>query len=107
MTKPLALELGKENIRFNSILLGWTETQRVIDLMAFRAKNNNITIEELRCDSCIFQVEFNNPGGSLFVLGPCSGANKTEMPPISQFEYTVSRNADRRFVVMNTPPYVP
>jgi 3-oxoacyl-[acyl-carrier protein] reductase len=46
LTKSLALELGKENIRFNSILPGWTETERVIDLMAFRAKNNNTTIEE-------------------------------------------------------------
>jgi 3-oxoacyl-[acyl-carrier protein] reductase len=46
LTKSLALELGKENIRFNSIMPGWTETERVIDLMAFRAKNNNTTIEE-------------------------------------------------------------
>ena len=46
LTKSLALELGKENIRFNSILPGWTETERIIDLMAFRAKNNNTTIEE-------------------------------------------------------------
>lgn len=65
------------------------------------------TFKELRGDSYIFQVEFNNPDGSLFVLGPCCGANETEMPPVSQFEYTVSRNTDHRFVVMNMPPYVP
>jgi len=46
LTKSLALELGKEGIRFNSIMPGWTETERVTDLMAFRAKNNNTTIEE-------------------------------------------------------------
>ena len=46
LTKSLALELGKDGIRFNSILPGWTETERVIDLMAFRARNNNTTIEE-------------------------------------------------------------
>ena len=46
LTKSLALELGRDGIRFNSILPGWTETERVIDLMAFRAKNNNTTIEE-------------------------------------------------------------
>ena len=46
LTKSLALELGKENIRFNSIMPGWTQTERVIELMAFRAKNNNTTIEE-------------------------------------------------------------
>jgi hypothetical protein len=65
------------------------------------------TFKELVGDSYIFQVEFNNPDGSLFVLGPCCGATETEMPPISQFEFTVSRSVTHRFVVMNTPPYVP
>jgi len=46
LTKSLALELGKENIRFNSIMPGWTETERVGHLMEFRAKNNNSTVEE-------------------------------------------------------------
>ena len=46
LTKSLALELGQDGIRFNSILPGWTETERVGDLMAFRAKNNNTTVEE-------------------------------------------------------------
>jgi len=46
LTKSLAMELGKENIRFNSILPGWTQTERVTELMAFRAKNNNTTVEE-------------------------------------------------------------
>jgi 3-oxoacyl-[acyl-carrier protein] reductase len=46
LTKSLAMELGKENIRFNSIMPGWTMTERVQELMAFRAKNNNTTVEE-------------------------------------------------------------
>jgi 3-oxoacyl-[acyl-carrier protein] reductase len=46
LTKSLALELGRENIRFNSILPGWTQTERVKELMAARAKNNNTTVEE-------------------------------------------------------------
>jgi 3-oxoacyl-[acyl-carrier protein] reductase len=46
LTKSLAMELGKDNIRFNSILPAWTQTERVEELMAFRAKNNNTTIEE-------------------------------------------------------------
>lgn len=46
LTKSLALELGKDGIRFNSIMPGWTETERVVDLMSFRAKNNNTTTEE-------------------------------------------------------------
>jgi 3-oxoacyl-[acyl-carrier protein] reductase len=46
LTKSLALELGKDGIRFNSILPGWTETERVVELMTFRAKQNNTTVEE-------------------------------------------------------------
>ena len=46
LTKSLALDLGKEGIRFNSIMPGWTMTERVMDLMAFRAKNNATTVEE-------------------------------------------------------------
>lgn len=46
LTKSLALDLGKEGIRFNSILPGWTMTERVQELMAFRAKNHGTTVEE-------------------------------------------------------------
>ena len=46
LIKSLALELGRENIRFNSILPGWTMTERVDELMAARAKTNTTTIEE-------------------------------------------------------------
>jgi hypothetical protein len=65
------------------------------------------TFKNLSSDSYIFQVEFSNPDGSLFILGPCCGATETEMPPVFQFEYTVGRNAEHRYVVMNQPPYVP
>ena len=46
LMKSLALDLGKEGIRFNSILPGWTMTERVQDLMSFRATTNNTTVEE-------------------------------------------------------------
>lgn len=46
LTKSLALELGAEGIRLNSILPAWTETERVIELMAARAKVNGTTTEE-------------------------------------------------------------
>jgi hypothetical protein len=65
------------------------------------------TFKELRGDTYFFQVEFNNPDGSLFVRGPCCGATETEMPSVSQFEFRVSRNTDGKFLVMDTPPYVP
>ncbi len=46
LTKSLALELGKDGIRVNSILPGWTETERVTELMTNRAKANNSSVEE-------------------------------------------------------------
>jgi 3-oxoacyl-[acyl-carrier protein] reductase len=46
MIKTLALELGAEGIRFNSILPAWTDTERVHELLQNRAKNNNTTEEE-------------------------------------------------------------
>jgi len=46
LTKSLALELGAEGIRFNSILPGWTETERVTELMTARATANKSTVEE-------------------------------------------------------------
>jgi len=45
LTKSLALELGRDGIRFNSILPAWTETERVTELMTARAKANGTTVE--------------------------------------------------------------
>ncbi len=46
LTKSLALELGEYGIRFNSILPGWTLTERVNQLMENRASLNGTTIED-------------------------------------------------------------
>lgn len=46
LTKSLALELGKEGIRVNSILPGWTETERVAELLNARATANQTSAEE-------------------------------------------------------------
>ena len=46
LTKTLALELGKDQIRFNSILPGWTQTERVIALMQARVDANGTSIEQ-------------------------------------------------------------
>jgi 3-oxoacyl-[acyl-carrier protein] reductase len=46
LTKSLALELGKDGIRFNSVLPGWTLTERIEYLMEARAQNNQTTVEE-------------------------------------------------------------
>jgi 3-oxoacyl-[acyl-carrier protein] reductase len=46
LTKTLALELGKDGIRFNSILPAWTETERVYHLIQYRADQAGTTVEE-------------------------------------------------------------
>ena len=46
LTKTLSLELGADGIRFNSILPGWTSTERVIDLFTYRAQINGTTLEQ-------------------------------------------------------------
>jgi 3-oxoacyl-[acyl-carrier protein] reductase len=45
LTKTLALEVGSAGIRFNSILPGWTDTERVTELMTSRSNQNNTSIE--------------------------------------------------------------
>lgn len=45
LTKSLAMELGSEGIRFNSILPGWTETERVANLMSSRASNKGTSVQ--------------------------------------------------------------
>jgi hypothetical protein len=54
-----------------------------------------------------FVVEFMNNDGTLFVRGPCCGGNETDMPPESQFAYTVIRNCAGEFLVVELPAYVP
>lgn len=46
LTKSLALELGPDQIRFNSLLPGWTKTERVVELLSARADQNGTSIEE-------------------------------------------------------------
>lgn len=46
LTKSLSSELGRDGIRFNSILPGWTMTERVIQLMKARAEDKGTSIEE-------------------------------------------------------------
>jgi 3-oxoacyl-[acyl-carrier protein] reductase len=46
LTKSLALDHGKDGIRFNSIIPSWTTTERVEELLSARAKENNSTVEE-------------------------------------------------------------
>ena len=88
LTKSLALELGVDGIRVNSILPAWTETERITDLMAFRAKNNNTTIEEetrkQAADSPLGRMgqpeEFAN--AAVFLLSPAASFITGVMLPV-------------------------
>ena len=51
-------------------------------------------------------VEFSLDDGSLFVLGACCGANETEMPPQSQFEFRVVKSGNT-FQIYGGPIFVP
>jgi hypothetical protein len=84
-------------------LWAWACDHQLLQCLEVRST----TFDRLEGDTYVFQVEFSNPDGSLFVLGPCCGANETEMPPQSRFEFEVMRTGEGKFVVMNAPPYVP
>ena len=78
LTKSLSSELGGEGIRFNSILPGWTMTERVTQLMEARAKANGTSIEEetakQTAESALGRVgqpeEFAKP--AVFLLSPAA-----------------------------------
>jgi len=46
LTKTLALELGEEGIRFNSILPSWTDTERVKSLLSDRAERRGTSLKD-------------------------------------------------------------
>jgi 3-oxoacyl-[acyl-carrier protein] reductase len=45
LTKTLALELGPEGIRVNSILPAWTKTERMMEILADRARRNGTSMD--------------------------------------------------------------
>ena len=83
----------------------WADACQLAGLQCLTVRS--ATFKNLQGDTYIFQVEFSNPDGSLFVQGPCCGENETEVPPVSQFEYHVTRQANGTFQVIDLPPYTP
>lgn len=78
LTKTLALELGGDGIRFNSILPGWTKTERVYELLGARAQANGTSVDEelaRQMKDCPLgrmaePQEFANP--AVFLLSPAA-----------------------------------
>lgn len=48
LTKSLSQELGPEGIRVNSILPGWTATDRVVEIFEYRSEQNGTTVDTER-----------------------------------------------------------
>jgi len=46
LIKSLSIELGSQGIRFNSLLPGWTLTDRVNNLLSYRADQNHSSIDD-------------------------------------------------------------
>lgn len=67
----------------------------------------SLSLMEHTGDIYLFTVEFNNPDGSLFVRGPCCGADETEMPSTSKFEVRVQESEDGKYLVLDLPVYIP
>jgi 3-oxoacyl-[acyl-carrier protein] reductase len=88
LTKSLALELGHEGIRFNSILPGWTETERVYELLDQRARANNTSVkEELASQMANCPLgRMSTPGEfanvAVFLLSPAAGYVTGVMLPV-------------------------
>ena len=55
----------------------------------------------------LFEVQFTNRDGSLFILGPCCGADEETMPPVSTFLVGVRCQEGGPCLVMDLPPSVP
>ncbi len=53
------------------------------------------------------KVELLNEDGTQFVQGPCCGGNETDFPPQSTFIFTVIKNNQGKFKVVDMPPYLP
>ncbi|PWH13786.1 MAG: hypothetical protein DDG59_13885 [Anaerolineae bacterium] len=61
---------------------------------------------QLSADQIRLTVELQNPDGTLFVLGPCCGAEVQDFPPLTQFDFIVQRSG-AHYLVLSLPVFVP
>jgi hypothetical protein len=65
-----------------------------------------VDVEVLSATDLRFTVHLLTAAGERFVLGPCCGETEETMPPQRVFTFTVRRSGDR-YLVLDTPPYMP
>jgi hypothetical protein len=66
-----------------------------------------VAVEAISETEYEFLVEHALEDGRAFRLGPCCGADETEMPPQTHFSYRVARDEAGQWRVMWVPIYVP
>lgn len=84
----------------------WQNACEVNGFQCLQTRSVNFE-EQVSSNEWKFLVEFANPNGSLFKLGSCCGADTSEMPPQTQFEYIVRKTVQGEFLVMTLPVFVP
>lgn len=89
LSKSLSVELGKYGIRFNSILPGWTDTERVHDLLEARAIKYGTSIEDE-----IAKQTAENPLGRLGKPSEFANAAVFLVSPAASFINGVLLNVD-------------
>lgn len=63
-------------------------------------------IEKFSLNEYYLKVQFQNPDGSVFILGPCCGADEEKLPPQEEFDvYVIERSGI--FYVVSLPVFVP
>ncbi|GAB4473016.1 MAG: hypothetical protein Kow0088_07990 [Anaerolineales bacterium] len=67
---------------------------------------NWVNAAQLSPEEFRLTVELQNPDGTLFVLGPCCGAEVENFPPLTQFDFVIRRDGEI-FLVQSLPVFVP
>lgn len=84
----------------------WTRACQQNGFVCTLAVKNWVHTAQLSADQIRFTVELQNPDGSLFVLGPCCGAEVADFPPLTQFDFIVQRLGES-YQVLSLPVFVP
>jgi len=84
----------------------WTRACQQNGFVCTLTVKNWVQIAQLSADQIRFTVELQNPDGSLFVLGPCCGAEVADFPPLTQFDFIVQRVGES-YQVLSLPVFVP